>query len=167
MSNQCTYPNLKIIDTAYGVDGMVKDRREKYRQTFTVQMVCGIVMCVISAIPIFIALWIFGDNDTPMAVAVAILLVLVAVGVLMIVRACIVWGGFQMLLQEGEYTPSQKVENRKNEYIAPIYWGIFTALYLGISFITNAWDRTWIIWPVAGVAYGVVIGIARILRKRG
>ena len=34
---------------------------------------------------------------------VALLLVLVGVGVLLIVRSSIIWGGFQALLEEGDY----------------------------------------------------------------
>ena len=49
--------------------------------------------------------------------------------------------------------------------VAAIYWGSATAIYLAISFITNAWDKTWIVWPVAGVAYGVVLAVMRVLKK--
>ncbi|MBR4331520.1 MAG: hypothetical protein IKP72_02475 [Clostridia bacterium] len=28
-----------------------------------------------------------------------------------------------------------------------------------------AWDKSWIVWPVAGVAYGVVLAIVRMLKK--
>ena len=36
----------------------------------------------------------------------------------------------------------------------------------GWSFFTFSWDRTWIIWPVAGVAYGAVLAIAKALKRR-
>ena len=38
------YLEKEMIDTEYGVDGMVKDRREKYRQPYSIQLVIGIVM---------------------------------------------------------------------------------------------------------------------------
>ena len=159
------YLEKEEIDTAYGVDGMVKDRREKYRQTYTVQLVTGIVLCVLAAIPIFIAMIFFEERDTAYAVAVAVLLGLIAAGVLLIVRTSIIWGSYQMLLQEGDYTPQKKAENRKNEHLDAIYWGSVTAIYLAVSFYTGSWYRTWIIWPVAGVAYGVVLAVARVLRR--
>ena len=69
------------------------------------------------------------------------------------------------MLQEGDYTVECKRENRKNEHIASIYWGSAVAVFLAVSFLTNAWDRTWIVWPIAGVSYGVVTAVAQVLRK--
>ena len=34
-----------------------------------------------------------------------------------------------------------------------------TAIYLAYSFITQRWDFTWIVWPVAGVLFVAVYGI--------
>ena len=158
------YLEKEEIDTEYGVDGMVKERRENYRRTFTAQLVTGIVLCVVSAIPLFISLLIFGEEDVAMAISVGVLLIFVAIGVLMIVHTSMIWDGFQILLQEGDYTPEHKLENKKNEFIAEIYWGLAVAIYLTVSFLTGAWDKTWIVWPIAGVTYGVVIAVARALR---
>ena len=47
-----------------------------------------------------------------------------------------------------------------------IYWCAVTAGFLAFSFITQRWDRSWIVWPVAGVTYGLVIAIAKSLRKK-
>ena len=51
--------------------------------------------------------------------------------------------------------------------IVPIYWCLVTAAYLAWSFITMAWDRTWIVWPVAGVLFAAVVGIIRMTHKEG
>lgn len=42
-----------------------------------------------------------------------------------------------------------------NKY-ATLYWLIAVLLYLGYSFITNDWERSWIIWPIAGILYGII-----------
>jgi len=36
---------------------------------------------------------------------------------------------------------------------------------MAISFIGGAWDKSWIVWPIAGVVYGVVLAVARVLKK--
>ncbi len=159
------YLEKEEIDTAYGVDGMVKERREKFRNTYSVHLVIGILLCVVSTLPIFMTMIFAGDNDAAIAISVGALLILVALGVLLIVHCSIIWGGFQMLLQEGDYTAERKAESKKFEPLAVIYWGSATALFLAISFITDAWDKSWIVWPVAGVAYGVVLAIVRMLKK--
>ena len=160
------YIQKEEIDTAYGVDGIVRDRREKFRPTFTAQLVTGIVLCVLSAVPIFVAMICFDGQDTAYAAAVGALLALVAVGCLLIVRVCVVWGSFQALLQEGEYTPEKKAESKRTAPIAAIYWGLVTAGFLAASFISRSWDKTWIVWPVAGVAYGALIAILGAIRNR-
>ncbi len=157
----------ELIDTAYGVDGMVKERRERFRGTYIQQMTIGIVLCVVSCVPIFLALILFGDWDLPMEIAVGALLVMIAIGVLLIVRVSIIWDGFHMVLEEGDYSREQKIENKKNQHIVAIYWLAVTAGYLAYSFVTGNWERSWIVWPVAGVVYGIVTTVARMMRKKG
>ena len=41
------------------------------------------------------------------------------------------------------------------------------AIYLAWSFITMQWQTTWIVWPIAGVLYGVVEAGLRLTRKNG
>ena len=156
----------EAIDTAYGVDGMTRERRDRYTHTYTVWLAIGIVLCVVSVIPIFIGMILFGENELAAGIGTACLLVMVAIGVYMIVRTSIIWDSYKMLLQEGDYTLEQKEENKKNDLLATIYWCAAIALYLGLSFITQAWDRTWIIWPIAGVLYGLVVAVAKAVRKK-
>ena len=59
-----------------------------------------------------------------------------------------------------------KLENKKNDVLSGIYWCLVTAIYLARSFLTGAWGRTWIIWPVAGVLFAAVIGMANVRRER-
>ena len=160
------YLEKEEIDTAYGVDGMVRDRREKYRHNYSVLLVTGIVLCVVSAAPVFMAFLLFGEDEAATSAATGVLLVLVAIGVLLIVRCSTIWGSYQMLLQEGDYTVQNKEESRKNEHIAGLYWGLALAVFLAVSFLTNAWDRTWIVWPVAGVGYGALLAAAAMVRKK-
>lgn len=144
------------LDTAYGIDGMVKDRKQKYERSHMKNLVVGIGLCVVSCIPVFVCGFINGENDFLGCVGVACLLTLVAVGVYYIVKTCIIWGSFQVLLEEGDYTRENK---RLESSVGKIYWGIATAIYLLISFLTMRWEITWVIWPVAGVLYGVVAEI--------
>ena len=163
------YMEQEALETAYGVDGMVREIKEKYTGTHTRLMAAGIALCVLSAVPIFIGMIIMGDsdNDYSLVLAVAFTLLLVAIGVLMIVRTSIYWEGLEQLLEEGEYSRTNKSENRKNEVIAGAYWSIALALYLLISFMGwMDWSRSWIVWPIAGVLYGAVTAVLRILRKR-
>ena len=70
-----------------------------------------------------------------------------------------------MILQECDYTAVKKAETKRFELLATIYWCSATALYLAISFIGGAWDKSWIVWPIAGVVYGVVIAVVKVMKK--
>ncbi|MBR7009586.1 MAG: helix-turn-helix transcriptional regulator [Oscillospiraceae bacterium] len=165
------YLEREQIETAYGVDGMAKDRREKFRGSFNLQLTLGIVLCVLSVIPVFLALILFGEGETPAeafphVVSLCLLLVLAGVGVYMIVHSSIIWGGYQILLEDGDYSRAKKAENKRNEPLNVIYWGAVTAGYLAWSFLSGSWNRTWIVWPIAGVLFGLLLAVVRALRNK-
>ena len=161
------YLEEEIIDTAYGVSGMARERRERYRSANARMLTAGIVLCVVAAVPIFIAELFFEENEMAEILAVGVLLVLVAVGVMMIVRTSIIWGGFKALLEEDDFSRVEKTAEKKIAPIASVYWALVTAGYLGWSFLTMEWHRTWIVWPIAGAAFGIVSGVARMMRSKG
>ena len=154
------------LDTLYGVSGMVRERQERFRPVYTRQMTLGVVLCVLAVIPVFLVLLVGENDDFYGACGMALLLALVAVGVLLIVRCSVVWGSYQMLLQEGEYSRPAKEARRSFQTYGGIYWGLVTAAYLAWSFLGGSWDRSWIIWPVAGAVYGAVCGILSALRQK-
>lgn len=153
------------IDTAYGVDGMVRERKSRYAPTHARRLALGIMLCVLSPLPQFLMMAV-GKDDPRMIVAVGAVLVLAAAGVWLIVHTCILQGAMNVLLEEGDYTREQKRDLRRDEPIAGIYWAAVVVLYLTPSFLTNAWNKTWIIWPIAGVTWGVIAAVLHMVRKK-
>lgn len=93
----------------------------------------------------------------------ALLLLLIAVGVNMMIRVSIIKSSYDTLLQEGEFSKSEKRVKRKLNALHGVYWCLVTAIYLGWSFWTMRWHFTWIIWPVAGVLFAAVSAIMRMI----
>ena len=160
------YIEKELLNTAYGVNGMVQEKKSRYQGTYTSQMILGIFLCIIAASPIFISMIIYGEDDLHTALAVPFLLLFVAVGVFLIVKTNIIWDALNMLLEQGDYRREKKMDEHKNETVGQIYWCSVTAIYLGYSFITRRWDISWIIWPVAGVGYGAIRGIVNSFRSK-
>ena len=50
--------------------------------------------------------------------------------------------------------------------VAGIYWPATLIIYLLWSFLFSAWDISWIIWPVAAVAFGIFATVRRYRRDR-
>ena len=142
----------EAIDTDYGVDGMARDRMEKFHDSFVKKNIIGILLIVASVLPISIGM-IFSAEDMVMAISTAFLLALVALGVNFLLRANIPMSALKALLEEEDFTRKNKELKKKIEPFITAFWILMTAIYLGYSLVTNNWDRSWIIWPVAGVSY--------------
>ena len=153
------------IETAYGVSGMVKEKRDAYHSPYVTQLVIGITCRICSVIPLFGTLAV-SESDFYMVSAVCMLLTLVAIGTYFIVRSAAKMNAMNQLLEEEDYTRQKKHENRKMSGPVTVYWLIATAIYLAWSFTTNDWDRTWIIWPVVGVLFPAFYAIVNGIRKK-
>lgn len=153
------------IETAYGVSGMVKEKRDAYHSPYVTQLVIGITCCICSVIPLFGTLAV-SESDFYMVSAVCMLLALVAIGTYFIVRSAAKMNAMNQLLEEEDYTRQKKHENKKMSGPVTVYWLIATAIYLAWSFTTNDWDRTWIIWPVVGVLFPAFYAIVNGIRKK-
>lgn len=153
------------IETAYGVRGMVKEKRDAYHSPYVTQLVIGIACCICSVIPLFGTLAV-SESDFYMVSAVCMLLTLVAIGTYFIVRSAAKMNAMNQLLEEEDYTRQKKHENKKMSGPVTVYWLIATAIYLAWSFTTNDWDRTWIIWPVVGVLFPAFYAIVNGIRKK-
>jgi hypothetical protein len=97
---------------------------------------------------------------------VCVLLLAVGVAVALFVFAGVRTGSYDRLLQQGDYSVAVKSDHTAQR-IAAIYWPVVTAVYLAYSFITNDWQRSWIVWPVAGVLFGGISAVCSARRRRG
>lgn len=161
------YLENEIIETAYGVSGMLREKQEGYRPVYVRRLVLGICLCILSVVPLMMAAMMHYTSANVMAIiGVGVLLFVVAVGVFLIISAAMPWSAMQKLLEEGEYARENKQgKNKRNSAISSAYWLTAVAVFLCWSFITNAWDRTWIVWPIAGVLYPALMGILGAFKK--
>lgn len=155
------------FETAYGVTGMVRERRAAAAPEHTRGKVAGTVLCILSAVPLFIAVCLNGP-DLLYVAAVCLLLVLAGVGSALFVYGGVYQAAMDRLLEEGDYVRPRKRQNGVVGAISSIYWLTVTAAYLLWTF-GPWWDAqpqdTWILWAVAGVLYGAVMALVRGIRK--
>lgn len=152
------YLEREAFEIAYGVEGMVKQERDHFRQTHTQKLTIGICLCILSAIPLLMSEIIQEDGMFVIA-SVCLLLGIVGIGVNLIVASEIPWAAMKCLLQIEDYSVQRKKMYEKGNVFSGIYWSVITAGYLAYSFITNDWGRSWIIWPVAGVLFGGISAV--------
>lgn len=159
------YLEREALSLQYGVSGIVELKKEEFEPVHKTCVVLGVTLCIISAVPLMIAA-AFRAPDLVTIYCVGILLVMVASAVFLFVWSGMIYGSYQKLLEEGDYSREKKTENKKNGNLSAVYWCTVTAIYLGVSFVTGKWQITWVIWACAGVFFGAVCGLAAMLRAR-
>ena len=133
--------------------------KAEFEKPYYLSVAAGVALCIIGALPLIVLACMEASNLI-IAAGVDLLLILVAVAVYLFVRFGCIRSAYNKLLQEEDYTPENKEVERRTGTFSGIYWCIITAAYLGVSFVTSQWDRTWIIWPVAGVLFAALRAIA-------
>ena len=141
------------------------EKRAFYEPVFAREMAIGVVLCILSVIPIVIA-GTMNAADYICAFCVGFLLLIIAVGVNRIIRVSMIKGSYDILLQEGEFSRKEKRLKKKTDVFTNAYWCLATAIYLGWSFWSERWDFTWILWVVAGVLYAALLGIVKVFVKK-
>lgn len=159
-SSKYEFLGKEEIETEYGVDGIVREKKNDFSGKFTISVGIGVVLCILSCVPLMLCAGI-NEKDDIVVISVSILLLIVAVAVNLFVRVGIINSSFDVLLQEGDYTVKKKKEAPVVGAVMLVYWLIFVAIYLGWSFPTGKWDISWVVWPIAGVLSPIVALITR------
>lgn len=158
------YLEKEIFTLAGGVQATVEKKKADFAPTFRRNLVIGVCLCILAVVPLMLAI-AFAPGDLAVSVGVALLLVLVAAGVHLFVRFGLVQESFSKLLQTGDYSPENKLLNKKTATFTSVYWCSIVAIYLAISFLSDRWNTTWVVWPVAGILFAAanttVRGIAK------
>lgn len=154
------------FETEYGVAGMAKEALKQSSDAYTRSNIIGTCCCIASAIPLLVLAFIT-ENELLICGGVSFVLIMVGIGCIFFINAGIIHESFQKLLtDEGEYTREKKRENANMNALGSAYWMIATAVYLTWSFLTREWDKTWLVWPIAGVCYGALMAMLHVFADR-
>ena len=157
------------FETEYGVAGMVKERQKAFKPTYDRMNTIGTVLCILSVLPLFATMAFTVGVDFFMTMAVCLLLAVVGVGVYFFVYGGTINGSMEKLLEEGDYTRSEKSRKNVTGPVSVIYWLAVTAVFLIYTFGPNGNGQprySWIIWVVAGVLYAAVLAVVKLIRSR-
>lgn len=141
----------EVFELEYGVKGVIEKRNEEVTDVFRKRLLISIATIFIAVLQLIIGSLI---NEQAVLYQVGVLLLMVSFAVFGLVKYGMVKESYTKLLQEHDYSTQKKLNRKNHEGIAAFYWCAVVAVYLGVSFLTMRWDRTWIVWPVAGVLFG-------------
>ena len=173
------YEKWKTNGAVLEQEGVAWARQQKALQSryFPLRIALGVVLCILSVVPMLVT-GILTDGapfeDGAVLMALSVLFHLVAVGVYQFIRAGMVDSCCKMLLGELDTGPALSPVDVKTgkkiptvvDIVAQIYWPLVVIAYLVWSFLTWDWRITWIIWPIAGIAFGIFAGVTESIAKR-
>ena len=145
--------------------------RKNYEEQHFILKIFGITCCILSAIPLMTASLFIGtfsnsQLDDLMTGLAAVTLCLIGVGVFFLVKTNIVRDSFNIILQVDDYTTEKKANKKLIEKYATIYWLSISFIYLTYSFFSTNWSQSWLIWPLAGIMYGIIEVIISLKNKK-
>lgn len=160
------YLEKEKFETEYGVSGMVKERKAKYKDLHTKNNIAGTCLCITALIPLFVGAIIDADNDLFLIIMLSFSFIIAGIGVICFIKTGIIWASYEKLLQEGEYSKENKEKPSIAVAVYTAYWVIATAVYVGYSLSSNNWGQSWIIWVVAGVMFPAIVAITNAFDKK-
>lgn len=157
----------------------VQRRKDEFQRSFTVCLVVGVALCILSIVPILVAEG-FSDsahyNFFEMS-GVSAMMFLIGLGVFLLVYGGVTMGSFSSMLNtdyfiadEDEPGPRAKkqIDDGKPvglRVLEAVYWPLVIILYLIWSFTTGRWFISWIIWPIAGIFFSMIEGAIKAVTK--
>lgn len=163
------YLEREPIETDNGAREQALHMQREMASFCTRQNTIGVVLCILSVLPLFALMCVPGVPDGYYSLAVCALLLLVGIACLLLVRTGSMRGAVDKLLEQGDYTRENKAKSRFVGAVSAAYWLVVTAVFLFYTFGPNGNGQpqySWFIWAIAGVLYGALMAALSVYRKK-
>ena len=147
------YLEREPIETDNGAREQALHMQREMASFCTRQNTIGVVLCILSVLPLFALMCVPGVPDGYYSLAVCALLLLVGIACLLLVRTGSMRGAVDKLLEQGDYTRENKAKSRFVGAVSAAYWLVVTAAFLFYTFGPNGNGQpqySWFIWAIAG-----------------
>ena len=141
---------------------IIKQEKKDFEAKFAIHITVAVILCVLG-----VSLIILGSTlDGIFAYAFIAAFVIIAFAVYLFITSGNLYGIYHGLLKDVKEIKAAKKSEKLIEAIAPVYWCLIVATYLAISFIGGRWDISWVIFPIAGVAFGAIVTLIEAISKK-
>ena len=151
------------FELEYGVRGILKKRKDDFRNIYVKANIIATCICIFSPIPLIISA--FTGLELLIIVMLALTMIIAGCGVFIFIVAGVQNSAIDKLLQEGEYTPKERSELTVKSVIHNTYNCLLVAIYLTWSFLTHDWHITWLVFAVGYVLSPAINSICNLLAK--
>ena len=142
---------------------------EHYRQArdantapFIVSIAGGVFLILLAVLVMTLTPIVLGvdlESDSGSAVGVPWAMPLIGIAVMLFVTGGMRREALGRLAREGEFAPQSSEQSASGKLVNRIagpYWMLAVVVFLIWSFVGDAWQRSWIIWPIAGVTWALL-----------
>lgn len=156
--------NTELCTINYATADYIQREKNDNESYKGILLTVGIMLCIVSVIPVIVFDAIFGDSFIILTQGIAPALIFVAagIGVFFIIVSGAKESAYSKLLSlndittvAGNYEPVKKERkiyvNKAAGVFAKEYWNTITCIYLIVSFLTFRWGTTWLIFPIASI----------------
>ncbi|TMP85474.1 XRE family transcriptional regulator [Pseudoalteromonas ruthenica] len=152
------------FELAYGVHSACSEKLEAFTPSYNNRLSLAIALFITSSVPMLLVNIFIGRVDLVLLMLAALLFIVTA-GLWIIIPASAQYEAYKHILNEGDKGRELTRSERHALKLAPFYWPLTVAIYLGWSLWTMNWGVTWIIWPVASVLFAAMVGLMGLLEK--
>ena len=155
------YSGMKMEKYAYiekgihlpsSVKSYIQQKYDSYTPTYSVTVIIGVCLILISPIALFISS-VMGENAS--TYGVVILLLMVAIAVYVFIYYGSLREGYGKLLEIDEYSNHTKKEEKVIGAVASIVFPLATCIFLFCGFVYSLWYIAWIVFPITGILFGM------------
>lgn len=152
------------FELSYGVHSAVKEKLQKYRNTYNLKLSISISLFIFSFAPLMFGSMLFSGSQVTLLM-LNVLLLMIGVGIFVLVPVSAKYEAYNRILQEGHFGTTKSKRTKRAEKLAAFYWPLLVAFYLGWSLWTMDWGITWIVWPVGALLFVAMLGLMELLVK--
>lgn len=142
----------------------INHRFETFSPTFTLGIMIGVSLCILSPLSIFVASLF---NEARTGYGVPGLLFVVAIAVYFFVYFGTIKDAYNRLLKLEDYAnPARKQTDKVIGIVAATVWPLAGATYLLLGFVFGQWATAWIIFPILGIVFGVFAAVYSAIKQK-
>lgn len=134
-----------------------------YTPSYTLSVVLGVCMCVLSPAALFASSIIGKDNST---YGVAAMLFIIAVAVFIFIFFGSIREGYLKLLKTAEFSQEHQKQDKVIGAVAAIVWPLSVCIFLVSGLVYNQWRMNWIVFPVTGILFAMFAGSYSIIKGK-
>lgn len=148
------------------VSASLKGKNDAFRPTYTLSVIVGVTLCILSPVILFITSAI---SDAASEFGVVLLLFTIAVAVYIFIYFGTMKESLSKLLKLDEYSQAAKAKRKEDwllRAVSAVIWPLAACFYLYTGFVYNKWHINWVVFPIVGIFFGMLNGVYSILKEK-